>query len=171
MAYNFLPYDEQQLYLLPASIVEWVRDDSLARFVGETVDLLDRRGELDEFYAGYRRDGWGHPAYHPRMLVKVLVYGYSVGVTSSRKLAAGCENEVALRYLTANQQPDFRTISDFRKEHLSALNELFVEVLGLCQEAGLVKLGRVALDGRSKRGGDQVRYWRTRGTGVRRTRS
>ena len=152
MAYNFLPYDEQQLYLLPASIVEWVKDDSLARFVGETVDLLDRRGQLKGFYAGYRKDGWGHPAYHPRMLVKVLVYGYSVGVTSSRKLAAGCENEVALRYLTANQQPDFRTISDFRKEHLAALNKLFEEVLGLCQEAGLVKLGRVALDGRKVAG-------------------
>ena len=152
MAYNFLPYDEQQLYLLPASIVEWVRDDSLARFVGETVDLLDRRGQLDGFYEGYRRDGWGHPAYHPRMLVKVLVYGHSIGVTSSRKLAAGCENEVALRYLTANQQPDFRTISDFRKNHLAELNELFVEVLGLCQEAGLVKLGRVALDGRKVAG-------------------
>jgi len=148
MAYNFLAYDEQQLYLLPASIVEWVQDDSLARFVGETVDLLDRRGQLGGFYEGYRRDGWGHPAYHPRMLVKVLVYGYCMGVTSSRKLAAGCENEVALRYLTANQQPDFRTISDFRKDHLSALTKLFVEVLGLCQEAGLVNLGRVALDGR-----------------------
>ena len=152
MAYNFLPYDEQQLYLLPASIVEWVRDDSLARFVGETVDLLDRRGRLTGFYEGYRRDGWGHPAYHPRMLVKVLVYGYCVGVTSSRKLAAACENDIALRYLTANQQPDFRTISDFRKDHLSALNELFVQVLGLCIEAGLVKLGRVALDGRKVAG-------------------
>ncbi|HDL84946.1 MAG TPA: hypothetical protein ENH11_01215 [Candidatus Acetothermia bacterium] len=72
MAYNFLAYDEQQLYLLPASIVEWVKDDSLARFVGETVDLLDRRDQLQGFYAGYRKDGWGHPAYHPRMLVKVL---------------------------------------------------------------------------------------------------
>lgn len=152
MAYNFLPYDERQLYLLPASIVEWVRHDSLAHFVGETVDLLDRRGQLSGFYEGYRRDGWGHPAYHPRMLVKVLVYGHCVGVTSSRKLAAGCENEVALRYLTANQQPDFRTISDFRKDHLSALEELFVEVLGLCIDAGLVKLGRVALDGRKAAG-------------------
>ena len=90
--------------------------------------------------------------YHPRMLVKVLVYGYCVGVTSSRKLAAACENDIALRYLTANQQPDFRTISDFRKDHLSALNELFVQVLGLCIEAGLVKLGRVALDGRKVAG-------------------
>ncbi len=152
MAYNFLPYDEQQLYLLPASIVDWVQNDSLARFVGETVDLLDHRGQLNGFYEGYRRDGWGHPAYHPRMLVKVLVYGYSVGVTSSRKLAAACENDVALRYLTANQQPDFRTISDFRKDHLSALEELFVEVLKLCQETGLVKLGRVALDGRKVAG-------------------
>ena len=84
--------------------------------------------------------------------MKVLVYGYSVGVTSSRKLAAACENDVALRYLTANQQPHFRTISAFRKEHLSALNELFEQVLGLCKEAGLVKLGRVALDGRKVAG-------------------
>ena len=84
--------------------------------------------------------------------MKVLVYGYCMGVTSSRKLAAGCENEVALRYLTANQQPDFRTISDFRKDHLSALNGLFVEVLGLCMEAGLVNLGRVAMDGRKMEG-------------------
>ena len=148
MAYNFLPYEEQQLYLLPTSIKDWVRGDSLARFVGETVDLLDQRGQLTGFYTGYRKDGWGHPAYHPRMLVKVLVYGYCIGVTSSRKLAAACENDIALRYLTANQQPDFRTISDFRKDHVSALNELFVEVLELCKEAGLVKLGRVALDGR-----------------------
>ena len=88
------------------------------------------------------------PAYHPRLLVKVLMYGCCMGVTSSRKLAAGCENEVALRYLTANQQPDFRTISDFRKDHLAELDGLFVKVLGLCKEAGLVKLGRVALDGR-----------------------
>ena len=148
MPYNFLPYDDHQAFLLPPSIGEWVRDGSLARFVGETVDLLDRQGRLQGFYAGYREDGWGHPAYHPRLLVKVLVYGYCVGVTSSRKLAATCENDVALRYLTANQQPDFRTISDFRKNHLAALNGLFVEVLGLCLEAGLVKLGRVALDGR-----------------------
>jgi len=98
MAHNFLPYDEQQLYLLPASIVEWVRDDSLAQFVEETAELLGRRGQLHAFYEGCRRDRWGHPAYHPRMRVKVLVYGHCVGVTSSRKLTAGCENEVALRY-------------------------------------------------------------------------
>src|SRR5690625_7853674 len=82
------------------------------------------------------------------MMVKVLLYGYSVGVRSSRKLAAALEESVPFRYLAANQQPDFRTISDFRKEHLEALEALFVDVLRLCGEAGLVKLGRVALDGR-----------------------
>ncbi|HDL86247.1 MAG TPA: transposase [Candidatus Acetothermia bacterium] len=87
-----------------------MKDDSLARFVGETVDLLERRGKLAGFYEGYRKDGWGHPAYHPRMLVKVLVYGYCMGVTSSRKLAAGCENEVALRYLKRTNSRTFARI-------------------------------------------------------------
>jgi len=148
VGYNFLPYNEKQQYLLPPSIKDWVKDGSLVQFVGETVDLLDSRGCLDSFYGAYRKDGWGHPAYNPRMLVKVLVYGYCIGVTSSRKLAAACENDVGFRYLTANQQPDFRTISEFRRKHLDALKGLFTEVLGLCKEAGLVKLGRVALDGK-----------------------
>jgi len=86
------------------------------------------------------------------MMVKILVYGYSVGVTSSRKLARGLENDVSLRYLSANSRPDFRTISDFRKNHLPALSGLFDEVLRLCKEAGLVKMGRVALDGTKVKG-------------------
>ena len=146
MAYNFLAYDEQQLYSLPVSIRDWVQDNGLARFVGETVDLLDSRGQLNGFHNRYHRDGWRHPAYHPRILVKVLLYGYCMGVTRSRKLAAGCENKVALRSLTANRQPNFRTISGFRKDYLSTLNNLFVGLLGLGQ------LGRVTLNGRKVAG-------------------
>lgn len=81
------------------------------------------------------------------MMVKVLVYGYCVGVVSSRKIAQALENDISFRYLSANQQPDFRTISDFRKDHLQALEALFGEALELCREAGLAKVGRVALDG------------------------
>lgn len=152
MAYNFLPYDPDQLYLLPPSLAEWVGEGSLARFVSEVVEELDADGKLAPFYAGYRADGWGRAGYHPRMLVKVLLYGYCCGVTSSRKLAAALENDVAFRFLAANQQPDFRTLNEFRRQHLEALEGLFVEVLRLCREAGLAKMGRVALDGRKVAG-------------------
>lgn len=148
MAHNFLPYDQDQLFLMPPSLKEWVADGSLARFISEVVDEFDRSGELSEFYVRYRADGWGRAAYHPCMVVKVLLYGYAVGVCSSRKLAQALDQDVGFRYLAANQQPDFRTVSDFRKEHLAALAGLFVKVLELCKGAGLVQLGRVALDGR-----------------------
>lgn len=147
MSYNFLPYAQDQLFLMPPSMQEWVKKDSLACFLSDVVDQLDQRGRLDGFYARYRTDGWGAPAYHPVMMVKVLLYAYSSGVTSSRRLSALLEVDVSFRYLAANNQPDFRTISTFRTEHLRALEGLFVDVLQLCQEAGLVKLGRVALDG------------------------
>lgn len=152
MAYNFLPYDPDQLFLLPPSIAEWVGEGSLARFVFDVVEELDADGSLAAFYAGYRADGWGRAGYHPRMLVKVLLYGYCCGVTSSRKLAGALENDVAFRFLAANQQPDFRTLNEFRGQHLEALEGLFVEVLRLCREAGLAKMGRVALDGRKVAG-------------------
>jgi len=152
MSYNFLPYDQDQLYLMAPSIQEWVGEESLARFVSEVVDYFDRAGKLRAFYARRRADGWGRGAYHPVMMVKVVLYGYSVGVRSSRKLAQALEDSVGFRYLAANQQPDFRTIAEFRKEHLEELEGLFEEVLELCQEAGLVGLGRVALDGRRVKG-------------------
>lgn len=152
MSYNFHPYDDKQCYLLPPSIEDWVSEDSLARFVSDVIEHLDRDGKLSGFYAGYREDGWGRAAYHPRMMVKILVYGYCVGVTSSRKLSRSLENDVSLRYLSANSRPDFRTISDFRKNHLKVLSGLFDEVLRLCQEAGLAKMGRVALDGTKVKG-------------------
>jgi transposase len=148
MSYHFLPYAQEQMYLMPPAITEWVAEGSLARFVSEILEELDREGTLASFYDQYREDGWGSAAYHPLMMVKVLVYGYSVGITSSRRLAQALEDQVAFRYLSANQSPDFRTIADFRRRHLTALEGLFVQVLRLCREAGLVTMGRVALDGR-----------------------
>jgi transposase len=162
MSYNFLPYNQDQLFLLPPALNEWVAEDSLVRFVSDVVDHLDGQGRLDPFYARYREDGWGHPAYHPVMLVKVLLYGYAVGVRSSRKLARALFENVAFRYLAANQQPDFRTLADFRKRHGAELEALFIDVLELCREAGLVKLGRVALDGRRVRANASLSRNRTR---------
>src|SRR4051812_18025179 len=133
---------------MPPSVGEWVGAASLARFVSDMVDELDESGGLRRFYERYRTDGWGAPAYPPRMMVKVLLYGYALGVRSSRKLAQALESDVAFRYLAANLRPDFRTVSDFRKAHLEAMEGLFVQVLELCREANLVKLGVVALDGR-----------------------
>jgi transposase len=148
MSYHFLPYAQEQMYLMPPAITAWVAEGSLAWLVSEILEALDRDGTLAPFYDQYREDGWGSAAYHPLMMVKVLVYGYSVGITSSRRLAQALEDQVAFRYLSANQSPDFRTIAEFRKRHLTALEGLFVRVLRLCREAGLVTMGRVALDGR-----------------------
>jgi transposase len=147
MSYNFREYDQDQLFLMPPSVQEWVKEDSLARFLSEVVDGMDARGRLDAFYAPYRVDGWGAPAFHPVMMLKVVLYAYTNGVTSSRRIEAMLEVDIAFRYLAANNQPDFRTINGFRTTHLEALLEVFVDVLELCRDAGMVKLGRVALDG------------------------
>jgi transposase len=152
MNYNFLPYAQDQDYLLPPSLKEWVREDSLAQFISDAVDHLDARGKLQRIYAAYRADGWGRAAYHPAMMVKLLLYAYAVGIRSSREIERSLHQDVAFRFLAANQTPNFRTISDFRKDHLESLQDLFTESLEVCAEAGLVKLGRVALDGRKVRG-------------------
>jgi len=162
MSYNFRPYGQDQQFLLPPSIHEWVSEDSLERFVSDVIDHLDGEGRLRPLYSKYRADGWGHPAYHPVMLLKVLVFGYLIGVRSSRKLALRLERDVAFRYLAANQQPDFRTISDFRKKHRKTFEELFEEVLALCREAGLAEMGRVAIDGRRLKGNASLERNRTR---------
>jgi transposase len=103
--------------------------------------------DLREFYASYRNDGWGAAAYDPAMMVAVLLYAYCQGIRSSRRIARALERDIGFRVLAANHQPDFRTICRFRAEHEEALERLFVQVLQLCREAGLVKLGVVALDG------------------------
>lgn len=142
MAQEFRPYQRDQMYLLPQSPREWLPEGHLALFVQDIVTGLDLRPLVD----GYRR-GRGPRAYHPQMLLTVLFYGYCVGVFSSRRLAAHCETDIAFRVLSGGAFPDFRTLADFRRRHLSALEALFLQVLGLCREAGLLQLGHLSLDG------------------------
>jgi transposase len=162
MSYNFREYDQNQLLLMPPSIQEWVREDSLPRFLSEVVDGMDANGRLDAFYAPYREDGRGAAAFHPVMMLKVLLYAYTNGVTSSRRIEAMLEVDIAFRYLAANNHPGFRTINDFRTLHLEALLALFVDVLELCRDVGMVKLGRVALDGHRVSGDASLSENRTR---------
>ena len=143
MSKTYLPYDPDQQLLLPAALQEWLPDDHLAYFISDVVDQLD----LSDITARYEGERRGGPPYHPRMMVKVLLYGYCIGVASSRRIAQRLHEDIAFRVLAANNTPDFRTISDFRKDHLGALSGLFLQVLAFCQRSGLVKLGHVALDG------------------------
>ena len=139
---TFRRYQPDQQLLLPPSIEEWLPEGHLARFVREVVATLD----LSAIEATYTEER-GQPPYHPRLMVTLLLYAYSTGTYSSRRMAAKLEDDVAYRYLAAGNTPEFRTMSDFRKTDGQALNGLFVQVLKLCAEAGLVKLGRVAVDG------------------------
>lgn len=143
MAKVYRPYYPQQDFLLPPSLKEWLSEDHLAYFVSDLIDQLD----LSRIEQHYEREERGYPPYHPRMMVKVLVYGYCVGVFSSRRIEKRLVEDVAFRVLAAGNQPDFRTISEFRRIHLRALEGLFVQVLQLALKLGAMKLGRVAIDG------------------------
>ena len=142
MAKTFRRYEPDQLLLLPPSLSEWVPEGHLARFISDLLDALDLSA-IEESYGEER----GYPPYHPWMMVKVLLYAYCTGTFSSRRIAAKVIDSVAFRFLAAGNEPDFGTISDFRKRHGEALSGLFEQVLKMCQKAGLVKLGRVAVDG------------------------
>ncbi|HEV2442960.1 MAG TPA: IS1182 family transposase, partial [Steroidobacteraceae bacterium] len=135
--------DVDQVWLLPPSIQDLVPSGHVAHFVRDTVRNALDLSRIVETYDEER----GYPPYHPGMMVALLLYAYSQGVYSSRRIAKGCEERLDFAAVTGLQRPDFRTVSDFRKRHLSALSELFQQVLKLCQAAGLVKLGHVALDG------------------------
>ena len=143
MSKTYLPYDPEQQLLLPQALQEWLPEDHPAYFISDIVDQPDL-SEITARYEQERRDG---PPYHPRMMVKALLYAYCVGAPSSRRIATRLHEDIAFRALAANNTPDFRTVSDFRKDHLTALSGLFLQVLLLCQREGPVKLGHVALDG------------------------
>ena len=143
MSKTYRPYEPDQLFLMPPSLTDWLPADHMVYFIREILDAID----LVPITSVYEDNERGYPPYNPKMMTGILLYGYCNGVTSSRKLARHCQEDVAFRVLAANNQPDHRTISDFRKIHLSSLQHLFVEVLQLCQKAGLVKFGHIALDG------------------------
>jgi len=143
MSKTFRPWDIDQIWLLPPSVQDLVPAGHMAHFVRDTV----RSGlELSAIMDSYEEER-GYPPYHPGMMVALLLYAYSQGVYSSRKIAKACEERLDFAAVTGLQHPDFRTVSDFRKRHLKSLSGLFVQVLKLCRQAGLVKLGHVALDG------------------------
>src|SRR3954449_1421133 len=143
-AKTFRAYDPDQVVLMAPSLRDWVPDGDLAHFVSDLVDsdALD----LSAIYGAYEEER-GFPPYDPRLMVKLLIYGYATATPSSRKLEERTYTDVAVRFLCADQHPDFRPIARFRKRHLDALAELFVQALRLCARAGLVGLGTLALDG------------------------
>lgn len=143
MGYNFIPCDRDQLLLLPPDMREWLPKDDLAWFVLDAMSQMD----LSCFYEKYRKDGKGHTAYEPSMMASLLVYSYCVGERSSRRIERLCIHDVAYRIISANQKPDHATVARFRRDRKTALKCLFVEVLKLCKEAKMLKLGVVALDG------------------------
>lgn len=143
MSKTFRFYDMNQQLLLPPDLRQWLRDDHLALYVSDVVEALDLSRILNKYEEG---DSRGRPPYHPALMVKLLVYGYCTGRMSSRKLEQATYDDVAFRVLSCDQHPDHDSIADFRRRHLAELGQLFVQVLQLCQRAGLVKLGHVAVD-------------------------
>src|ERR1700678_1974004 len=138
---NFRAIDRKSGYVLPPSVDEWLPEKHLARFIGEVIDDLD----LGRMSGAYR--GTGSASYHPRMLLGILVYGYATGVFSSRKLERATYDSVAFRFIAANDHPDHDTIAAFRRRFLQEIEALFVQVLLLAREMGVLQMGTVALDG------------------------
>jgi len=142
VAYNFVPCDRNQPFLMPPSLDEWLPKEHLARFVIAVVEALD----LSAFYARRRADGWGRAAYDPKMMVALLIYAYATGARSSRLIERRCVEDIAFRFIAANETPDHATIARFARDHEQELADLFDQVLRLATEVGLVRVGLVALD-------------------------
>jgi transposase len=137
---NFLEYNPEQGYLLPPSVRQVLGDEHLCFFVHRAVEKLDLR----EFEQGYSEEG--HPAYHPALMLKVWLYAYGLGVTSSRRLEQRIREDLAFRYLAGGAQPDFWALNEFRKQHRRAMNDVFTQVLELARSLGMGKLGHMAID-------------------------
>ena len=140
---RFKDFEPNAVMLVPPSLDEWLPEGHLARFIAE---LVDNELDLERFYASYRK-AKGQPPYDPRLMLRVLLYGYCTGVRSSREIERACTDVVSFRWLAAQQAPDFRSIARFRERHLAAFANVFLQALELCRAAGMVKLGKVALDG------------------------
>ena len=143
MPTTFRPYALDQEFLLPPSPRDWLPEDHLAYFISDTVDALD----LSAFYERYEGDGRRNRPFDPGMMVKLLVYGYATGTFSSRKMARKLYEDVAFRVLSGGNFPAHRTIAEFRERHLQEFEKLFVQVLQIAREAGLLRLGTLAVDG------------------------
>jgi len=143
MGKTYRPWNPNQQYLLPPSVQDWLPENDLVYFILDTVNELD----ISAITQKYEQEKRGFPPFHPRMMVALLLYSYCRGVFSSRKIMQACQDRISFKVIVGDDIPDFRTISDFRKLHLKELQQLFVQVLQLCQEAGLIKLGHIALDG------------------------
>ena len=143
MNYNFKPCDRSQMLLLPPSIEEWLPEGHLARFIVDAV----RQFDLSEFLGAYRGDGVGQASFHPAPVIALLLYWYCKGERSSRKIESYCQDDIASRFIMANQQPDHSMFCRFRTRHEEPLEKSFLQVLQLCQNAGMLKLGSVSLDG------------------------
>jgi transposase len=141
--YNFIRPNRDQLFLMPPALQDWLPPDDLTYFLLDAVDQFD----LTPFHAAYRADGVGQAAFQPHMMVALLLYAYCLGVRSSRQIERLCQRDVGFRVVAGNLRPDHATIARFRQRHGEALKGLFTDILRLCKEAGLVKVGVVALDG------------------------
>jgi transposase len=143
MAKGYRSYLPEQDLLLPPSLRDWLPENHLVHFVGDVVDQLD----LSNIHSVYEKEKRGQPPYDPRLMTKLLVYGYCTGVFSSRRIQKRIQEDIPFKVLAAGNEPDFRTISDFRKIHLEALKSMFEQVLAMALECGSIKLGKVSLDG------------------------
>jgi transposase len=143
MTKRFRDCNLEQMFLLPPSFHKWLPENHLAQYIATVMDELD----LAAFYAVYEGDGRGRAASDPLMMTRLLLYGYCTGVTSSRRIERATYEDLAFRFLSANQQYDHATIAAFRRDHGKALADLFLQVLRICEKSGLVKLGNVAIDG------------------------
>ena len=143
MSRTFREWNPDQSWLFPPSPQDWLPDGHLVYFLMDVSEQLD----LSPIMKKYDSEKGGKPPYHPRMMLVLLLYSYCIGVFSSRKIVARCETDVAFRVIVGDNIPDFRTISEYRRRHLEQFQHLFVEVLRLCRESGLLKVGRLALDG------------------------
>ena len=143
MPQNFLGCDREQSFLMPPDPRDWLPEGHLAWFILEMLRQLD----LAPFYASYRQDGWGRAAFEPQMMLSLLLYAYAQGERSSRGIERRCVEDITYRVIAASQAPDHATIARFRVRHEAAPADLFTEVLSLCKEAGLVKVGLIAIDG------------------------
>jgi transposase len=144
MPSNYRAYQPEQSYLLPPSPSEWLPEKHLAFFISEVVEEMD----LSAFHGRYEEgDPRGNQPFHPAMMLKILIYAYATGTFSSRRIGQKIEEDVAFRVLAAGNFPKHRTISDFRQEHLQKFIELFKQVVLIAKNSGLIKLGRVAIDG------------------------